>query len=123
VHFTIEAGKVREVDPRVITELIKRAAAFREVHGVAPSAQAAREWRKELDRAQDEHRTVHTANELNRLRAENQKLRAELQVAKARIRELETENARLSSDRHGRGPIRRPRAKSTKKKRGARASA
>ena len=88
-HFTIEAGKVRDVNPRVIVELMGRASAFREVHGVAPSEQASREWRKEVDQPQEEHRTVKAANELGRLRAENEKLRADLRVARARITELE----------------------------------
>ena len=89
--WTIEIGRAAVKDqPMVIEGLVERAAAFVETERVAPARMTVESWSRELLAPERQHQTIQKADELHRLRAENQKLKAELAAAKARIAELES---------------------------------
>jgi hypothetical protein len=87
--WTIEAGKIENATPEVLAQFAARAQAFTETERVAPSEEAVREWRAQIDTRTKVHGTIRKVDELNRLRAENEVLRVELRAAKRRISELE----------------------------------
>ncbi len=83
--WTIEASKFGDEHLAAIEQFSARATAFVETEKVAPSEETVREWRAQIEQSTKEHSTVRRASELHRLRAENQKLRAELKSAQSLI--------------------------------------
>lgn len=92
VHVTIETiAKMRAPTAERIATVVERTEAFKEVRGgVVPSEQTAKALRLELDERSDKpNGTVRIASELQQLRAENAKLKAENKALKRRVDELE----------------------------------
>lgn len=91
---TMRAGRLRDVS--VLPDLERRTAAFIATEGVAPSELTVSGWCRELDTPPKTHSTVRRGDELNRLRAENKRLKVELATAQRRIRELEATKRKAS---------------------------
>ena len=94
VPWTISAGMLMLTTPEAMPSFEARAAAFVASERAAPSEEAVRQWRAEVDTRAAPPVGITRATELMRLREENKKLRADLAAAQARIAELEG-NAKL----------------------------
>lgn len=91
VDWTMQAGKFRDASDGAIAEFTARASAFLETERVQPSEETVREWRNQIDSPGKPHETVRRASEIARLRGENEKLKAELRVARKKIAQLEAD--------------------------------
>ncbi len=87
--WTMSAGSLSVTTPEALKSFAARATAFIEVENVAPSEEAVRQWRAELDTRATPPVGITRASELLRLREENKALRAKLAAAEKRIKELE----------------------------------
>lgn len=84
---TQAAAGFRSPTIEALEKFEQNAAAFREVHGVAPSEQTARGWVKQLDDTGP--KVVRQASRLRQLEAENQALRAENRALKSKLAKTE----------------------------------
>lgn len=86
--WTMSAGVLAATTPEALPAFSARAEAFVASESVAPSEEAVRQWRAELDTRASPPAGISRASELVRLREENKVLRAKLAAAEARIAEL-----------------------------------
>lgn len=102
-HWAMQVGKMRDSKTSVISEFADRAAKFQEVNAVSPSEQVVTGWRQELEAAEravagespKRVRAQLQVDELHKLRAENEKLKASLRAAERRVTQLESELAEV----------------------------
>lgn len=86
---TQAAASFKAPTTEALAKFEENAAAFREVHGVAPSEQTAKAWVKQLDDAGP--KVVRQASRLRQLEAENQALRAENKELRRKLAKTEKE--------------------------------